>query len=152
MDTISHALRNVIKELDGPEMGAALAPSAWRRAAGEELARHTAFVSLENSRMTVAVADAMWKRQLDKMAARFVFLCAKELGKGSVTYIEFVVAPEKIAPRAARPGEKPEPVAAEEITPNLEQAAAKISNKKLREAFIGAAANSLHRRKKREGS
>lgn len=150
MDTISHALKNIIKELDDPELRAAFAPSAWRRAAGEELARHTAFVALENGRMTVAVADAMWKRQLDKMAARFVYLCAKELGKDSVKFVEFIVAPARIAPRSPRPDAAKAEIATDEITPKLEQAAANISNIKLREAFIGAAANSLNRRKKRE--
>jgi hypothetical protein len=150
MDTISHALKNIIKEIDDPEMRSAFAPSAWRRAAGEELARHTAFVGLENGRMTIAVADAMWKKQLEKMAARFVHLCAKELGKGSVKYVGFVIAPEKIAPRTAKLDTAKTEIAADEITPELNDAAANIANKRLREAFIGAAANSLSRKKKRE--
>lgn len=152
MDTISHALKNIIKAASDPEMRAAFAPAAWRRAAGEELARHTAFVSLENSRMTVAVADAMWKKQLDKMAARFVYLCAEELGKGSVKFIEFIVAPEQIASRTMSAYSPRADTAAAEVTPDLKNAAANISNKKLREAFIGAAANSLDRKKRRENS
>lgn len=148
MDTISHALKNIIKAADDPEMRAAFAPSAWRRAAGEELARHTAFVSLENGRMTIAVADAMWKKQLDKMAARFVYLCAKELGEGSVKFVGFIIAPERIAPRTVNT--IPADTAAAEVAPDLKNAAANISNEKLREAFIGAAANSLGRKKRRE--
>ncbi len=150
MDTISHALKNIIRAADDPEMRAAFAPAAWRRAAGEELARHTAFVSLENSRMTIAVADATWKKQLDKMAARFVYLCAKELGEGSVKFVEFAIAPEQIAAGSSDAAPADTGIAKAELTPDLEHAAANISNEKLREAFLGAAANSLSRKKRRE--
>lgn len=149
MDTISHALKNIIRAADDPEMRAAFAPAAWRRAAGEELARHTAFISLENSRMTIAVADAMWKKQLDKMAARLVYLCSRELGEGSVKFVEFIIAPEQIATRAVSANSAGIDTAAAEVTPDLKNAAANISNEKLREAFLGAAANSLSRKKRR---
>ena len=156
MDDISRALKNIIKEFDVPEMLQATAPAAWKRGVGDELSRHTSFIELDKKRLLIAVADPMWKKQLEKMSGRLVFLMNRELGENSVHFIEFVLDADRVNIARAKDRDL-ERVDADfekrsraEITPELENAAASIGNKALRDLFLGAAANSLLRKKDRE--
>ena len=60
-----------------PEMAAKL---AWSRAAGEGLRRNAIPVSLFGKTLTVSVADALWQKQLQSMAAELLFRINTLLG------------------------------------------------------------------------
>jgi hypothetical protein len=87
------------------------------------------------------------------MSGRLVYLMNRELGENSIHFIEFVIDPDRVAVERAKDRDF-EPFDADyerrsraEITPELEIAAAAIHNKNLRDLFLGAAANSLLRKK-----
>jgi len=155
MENISRALKNIVKEFDTPEMLQAAAPAAWNRGVGDELSRHTAFVRLHNKRLFIAVTDQMWKKQLTKMSERLVYLVNRELGNGSVNFIEFIVNARLVEIEGAKDRSfeiadtDPEQRSRSQITPELENAAAAIENKDLRKLFLGAASISLLRMKDR---
>ncbi len=156
MDEISRTLKNIVKEFDSPEMRIAAASTAWKTGVGEELSNHTAFIELDKKRLFIAVSGEMWKKQLEKMSGRLVYLMNQELGNGSVNFIEFVVDPAKVAAEQTRDPDltakniERERRAAAEVTPELEDAASTINNEQLREIFLGAAASSLLRKRDRE--
>lgn len=158
MDEISRTLKNIVKDFDGPEMRAASASAAWKTGVGEELSHHTAFIELDKNRLFIAVSGEMWKKQLEKMSGRLVYLMNKELGNGSVNFIEFVVDPAKVTseqkrdPDITRKNIERELRSALEVTPELKDAASTISNERLREVFLGAAAASLLRKRDRESN
>ena len=155
MDNISRALKNIVKELDSPEMLQATAPAGWKRGIGDELSRHTAFIELHKKRLTIAVADPMWKKQLEKMSGKLVYLMNRELGENSIHFIEFIIDPDRVDVERAKDRNTGlvdtdyELRSRAEITPELENAAAAINNENLRDLYLGAAANSLLRKKER---
>ncbi len=155
MNNISDALKNIVKELAIPELRYAAIPTAWKNGVGDELARHTSFIDLKKKRLFIAVADPMWKKQLEKMSGRLVYLINCELGEGSIVFIEFVIDLARVETERAKEQQKSnrnvdfEQRAKSEITPGLEKSASEIDNKNLRDLFLGAASHSLLRKKER---
>ena len=127
-----------------PELAAKL---AWSRAVGEGLRRNAIPVSLVGKTLTVSVADALWQKQLQSMAAELLFRINTLLGGKGVDEIVFRVAPSDISranPRVAveRPKEEsPNPLPSE-----LLFAARAISDEDLRARFLRAADNLIARR------
>ena len=127
-----------------PEMAAKL---AWSRAVGEGLRRNAIPVSLVGKTLTVSVADALWQKQLQSMAAELLFRINTLLGGKRVDEIVFRIAPSDVAranPQVAvkRPKEEsPKPLPSE-----LLFAARAISDEDLRARFLRAADNLIARR------
>ena len=126
-----------------PELAAKL---AWSRAAGEGLRRNAIPVSLIGKTLTVSVADALWQKQLQSMAAELLFRINSLRGGKRVDEIVFRIAPSDVSranPRVAveRPKEMPKPLPSE-----LLFAARAISDEDLRARFLRAADNLIARR------
>ena len=116
---------------------------AWNHVAGEGLRRQTVPIGLRQHRLIVAVADAIWKRQLASMSSQLLFRLNSLLGRGVVTFIEFQIDPGAIqSAQDRRLTEQDGPRKPEREMPipfELVSAAAAIHDSRLRRAFLGAA-------------
>jgi hypothetical protein len=128
---------------DNPELAEAAAMTAWKRVAGEGLAHHATPMSLRDKKLVVAVADDVWKKQLERMSKELVSRINKLLRREVVTAIEFRVNARAIKgrPRAgsARTNNRRPPA-------NVIASAAEIADPDLRQRFIRAATNCIDRR------
>ena len=128
---------------DNPELAAAAAMTAWKRVAGEGLAHHATPISLRDKTLTVAVADDVWKKQLETMSKELTSRINKLLRGEVVTTIDFRVNARAIKSRpqagSARTNNHRPPA-------NVIASAAEIEDADLRERFIRAATNCIERR------
>lgn len=129
---------------DSEEVAEAAAIAAWKHAAGEGLKGHAVPVKLENRKLTVSVADAVWQKQLHTMRGQLLFRVNTILGRPIVGAIEFVIDP-KLLPAPAGHKQQEEPLD-NEVELELWSAANAIHDKELRRRFLKTAALSLKRR------
>ena len=132
-----------------PEMAEITAKLAWVRAAGEGLRPHAVPFRLYKKTLVVAVADAIWQKQLQPMSAELIFRINQLLGRSVVDFIEFRVDPATVS--KARAGSWPEQVSAKTerripIPPEVVAAAGSIADPELRQRFVRAAENCITRR------
>jgi len=129
---------------DNAALAEAAALTAWKRVAGEGLAHHATPINLRNTTLTVAVADDVWKKQLERMSRELASRINQLLRREVVTTIEFRVnahamkirsgATSATATKLLRPPE------------NVIASAAEIEDVDLRARFIRAATNCIDRR------
>lgn len=130
---------------DSEEVAQAAAIAAWKHAAGDGLKGRALPVKLENRTLTVAVADAIWQKQLHSMRGQLLFRVNTLLGQPLVSAIVFVIDP-KLA-RAQAEQEKPkEELLDNEVPLELWSAANAIHDKELRKSFLKTALLSLKRK------
>lgn len=133
---------------DSAEVAEAAAIAAWKHAAGDGLKGHAVPVKLENRTLTVAVADAIWQKQLHSMRGQLLFRVNTILGQPVVSAIEFVIDPKLAsAQEQQKPKEEPRH---NEVPLELWSAANAIHDKELRKSFLKTATLSLKRRASRE--
>ena len=114
----------------------------WNHAVGDGLRHNAVAVSFSDRKLIVAVADHVWKKQLQSMLGQLIGRLNSVLGQRLVTSIELRVAPEQIVKaEPERPRREPLDVPAELLT-----AAGRIEDPELRNAFLGAAQSCLKRR------
>ena len=145
-------MNQLIKSLPGvlrasgnaEELAQAAAIAAWKHAAGDGLKEHAVPVKLENRTLTVAVADAIWQKQLHAMRGQMLFRVNSILGQPIVSAIEFVVDPKiaKARAEASKPVEQP---LDNEVPLELWSAANAIHDKELRKRFLKTAMTALRR-------
>jgi len=151
MDQLIKALPGVLQAAgDSEDVAEAAAIAVWKHVAGDGLRPHAAPLRLHNKTLTVAVADAIWQKQLDSLAGQLLFRLNSLLGQPVVTYIEFRVDPETL--QSAREQQTNiarrsdyETNAFEPIPVELVSAAAAIHDHDLRRAFLGAATSCIRR-------
>src|SRR3982751_1907850 len=102
MIDVSQLLPKLVRA--NPELATKL---AWARAAGEGLRHNAVAVRLEEKTLVVAVADALWKKQLESMAGELLFRLKNLVGAGTVSQISFRISPGDIT--RARPADRDEP-------------------------------------------
>ena len=130
---------------DSEEVAEAAAIAAWKHAAGDGLKGRAVPVKLETRTLTVAVADAIWQKQLNSMRGQLMFRVNTILGQPLVSAIEFVIDP-KLA-KAQTEQEKPkEELLDNELPLELWSAANAIHDKELRKSFLKTALLSLKRK------
>ena len=151
MDQLIKALPVILQAAgDSEDVTEAAAIVVWKHVAGEGLRPHAAPLRLHNKTLIVAVADSVWKKQLESLAGQLLFRLNSLLGQAVVTYIEFRVDPETLhsAREQQKNIERPvnyEANAFEPIPLELVSAAAAIHDHDLRRAFLGAATSCLRR-------
>jgi hypothetical protein len=125
------------------ELSEAAAIIAWKRVAGEGLARHAKPIMLRDMTLTVEVADEVWKKQLQRMSAELVSRMNRLLRHELVKTIGFRVNPalNKSSMRGAEQTRSRESLPAEIIS-----SAAEIEDPELRDRFMRAATNCIDRR------
>jgi len=149
MEALFHALPALLEALPDNEMvREAVVFAAWRRCAGEQLVEHTCPVKFEENRLTVAVADKSWQKNLASLASQMIFKINAVLGSAVVTYIEFVIDAKKLKSGKVQnlSHDGTEGSADAEVTPELMRAAAAITDEKMRREFLAAAAGCTARR------
>jgi hypothetical protein len=125
------------------ELSEAAAIIAWKRVAGEGLARHAQPVTLRDTTLTVEVADEVWKKQLQRMSVELVSRMNRLLKRELVKTIGFRVNPalSKRIMHSAEQTRDSQPLPADIIS-----SAAEIEDPELRERFMRAATNCIDRR------
>ena len=122
----------------------AAAIAAWKHVAGDLLNKQTAATNLNKKTLVVAVADAVWKKQLEAMSPQMVFRLNSILGTRVVTRIEFRVDTSLVIQRPAQPRVEEE-LHENDVSLEVWSAANAIEDKQLRKAFLRAATVSLRR-------
>lgn len=149
--TLTTAMEELIKTLpqilrsigNDPEVATAAAITAWKRAAGDGLRQHAIPLQLQNDSLIVAVADAVWQKQLGAMKDQLVYKVNSILGKALVKRIELVIDPQvvKACPQNVMK-DKPHT----DVPIELMTAANAIADHRLRRQFVRAATSVLDRR------
>jgi hypothetical protein len=150
MESLLRILPAFVRQLDeSPEARERAAFVAWDAVAGESVARVTTPEHLAGRRLVVQTSDAMWKRQLDRLAPQYIFSINSLLGAPVVTQIVFRIDPTAVA-RA-----HPEPPAllrrsdVEARAAELASDAEVIADPVLKRAFLRAAGTCLARNERR---
>ena len=128
------------------ELTSMAAKIAWKRAAGEGLRQHALPLRLEKKTLVVAVADAIWQKQLQSMSAELVFRINKLLRGEVVASIEFRIDPAALRARASASKSRRTEKFAQPLPANVISSAADIDDPELREKFMRAAQNCIARR------
>ena len=124
--------------------------TAWSKAAGAGLRRHTIPVRLVSQTLIVAVADQIWQKQLQHMSAELIFRINNLLQGKLIEAIEFRVdagalKSNRLTNKTSAKERKDQPAPTE-----LLFAASSIADEELRARFVRAAQNCIERRDARE--
>jgi hypothetical protein len=146
-------MENLIKTLpkileaagDAPEVVEAACLAAWKHAAGDGLRDHAPPIAMRGTTLLVAVADAMWQKQLQALSGQLLFRLNSFLGQPLVSFVEFRVDPKVVANAARGPQKSRRELDPSTISEELITAAAEIKDKDLRRAFLGAATTCLNK-------
>ena len=146
MNQLIKSLPGVLRAAgDSTEVAEAAAIAAWKHAAGDGLKEHAVPLKLENRALTIAVADAIWQKQLHSMRGQLLFRVNSILGKPLVGALDFVIDP-KLAKLSVEPLEREEEFLDNEVPLELWSAASAIQDKDLRKKFLRTALLSLRRK------
>ena len=146
MESLIKSLPSVLRAAGtSPEVTEAATLAAWRHAAGAGLKSHAVPLRLSERTLIVAVADAVWQKQLASMSGQLLFRINSILGQPVVSRIEFVID-SSIAKAANEPCKKDEEIADNEVPLELWAAANAIHDKDLRKNFLKTAMLSLKRK------
>ena len=143
MNQLIKSLPGVLRAAgDSTEVAEAAAIVAWKHAAGDGLKEHAVPLKLENRTLTIAVADAIWQKQLYSMRGQLLFRVNSILGKPLVSVLDFVIDPKLVKPAVGQP-EQQEEFLDNEVPLELWSAASAIQDKDLRRKFLKTALLSL---------
>jgi len=143
MNQLIKSLPGVLRAAgDSAEVAEAAAIAAWKHAAGNGLKEHAVPVKLEDRTLTIAVADAIWQKQLNSMRGQLLYRINSILGKPLVSTLDFVVDPKIAKPHVEQPVEHEE-LLDNEVPLELWSAANAIQDKELRKRFLKTALLSL---------
>ena len=146
MESLIKALPAILKASGAPEEVAEAACLAlWRHAVGESLSLHAAPIQLREQKLTVAVEDNLWKRQLEQMRGQLLARLNYVLGHTLVTSIELRVDAKRVAASCSRSTEPETRETDHAIPMELMSVAAGIEDVGLRRAFLGAATSCIAR-------
>jgi hypothetical protein len=122
----------------------------WKRIAGDSLLEHAVPVSLENTTLTIAVADRNWQRNLKELSGEMLFRMNFIFGSSQVKFIEFVIDKSALGGPRDRSADRAEAEAEalDEISEPLRKAADVIENDDLRRKFLLAAGSCLARERR----
>lgn len=150
MDDIFSALPVLLDQHnDNEDVRRAVIFAVWRRIAGESLAGRATPVDLHENRLTVAVADRNWQRNLEHLAKEIIFKMNYIFGASEVKFIEFVINAEALRSSSPRTGRvELESAALDQINDPLRKAADGIENDEMRRRFLLAAGSCLARQER----
>jgi hypothetical protein len=122
----------------------------WKRVAGDSLLEHAVPVNLENTTLTIAVADRNWQRNLMELSSEMLFRMNFIFGSSQVKFIEFVIDKSALGNSRNRSADRAEAEAEalDEISEPLRKAADVIENDDLRRKFLLAAGSCLARERR----
>ncbi|MGH9971166.1 MAG: DUF721 domain-containing protein [Pyrinomonadaceae bacterium] len=153
---------------DSAEVAEAACVAAWNHAVGDGLRDHAVPLRLTQKTLVVAVADSTWQKQLQSLSGELLFRLNSILGQTLVTFLDFRVDPSAAARARSQNASlrqlhkasgrqlqnagltDGEPVSLENVPVELATAAARIQDKDLRRAFLGAAVSCINRLERSE--
>ncbi len=92
MEQLFGSIQAVLNSLEPNEKkDEAMVFAAWKRCAGGLLSDRTRPIEFFENRLVVAVDDKTWQRHLEELAPQMLTKINKELGQGTVRFIEFRV-------------------------------------------------------------
>jgi len=142
MNQLIKSLPGVLRAAgDSTEVAEAAAIAAWKHAAGNGLKEHAVPFKLEDRTLTIAVADAIWQKQLHAMRGQLLFRVNSILGKPLVGALDFVIDSKLAKPPVEQ--RAPEEPLDNEVPLELWSAASAIQDKELRKKFLKTALLSL---------
>ena len=148
MDELIKTLPGILRSVgNAKEVVEAAAIAAWKRAAGSGLHNHAAPLRLEGKTLVVAVADAVWQKQLGAMKGQLLFRINAILGQPLVSQIDLRIDPRIAKTRPSARSETKEQVL-DKVPLELFSAASAIKDKQLRQVFLKAVASSIERLEK----
>lgn len=146
MDNLIKTLPKILEAAgDAPEVVEAACLAAWKHAAGDGLRDHAPPIAMRGTTLLVAVADAMWQKQLQALSRQLLFRLNSFLGQPLVSFVEFRVDPKVVANASRGPQRSKRELDPSTISEELITAAAEIKDKDLRRAFLGAATTCLNK-------
>lgn len=152
MESVFAAFPRILEQFENdPDAREAFVFAAWRRTVGDALNEHSVALRLADERLYVGVANLMWLRHLETIAAEILAKLNKTLGRPTVKFIEFVIDENAVAENRAtrsRPAKIEEGTPAkvyDDVVSRLGEASA-IRDDDLRNAFLLAAASCLERK------
>jgi len=138
MNQLIKSLPGVLRAAgDSTEVAEAAAIAAWKHAAGDGLKEHAVPLKLENRTLTIAVADAIWQKQLHFMRGQLLFRVNSILGKPLVGALDFVIDPKLAKAPVIQPAQQE--FLDTEVPLELWSAASAIQDKDLRKKFLKTA-------------
>jgi hypothetical protein len=148
MDELIKTLPGILRSVgNAKEVVEAAAIAAWKRAAGSGLRNHAAPLRLEGKTLVVAVADAVWQKQLGAMKGQLLFRINTILGQPLVSHIDLRIDPHIANTRPLARSETKEQML-DKVSLELFSAASAIKDKQLRQVFLKAVASSIERLEK----
>jgi hypothetical protein len=153
MDELFKALPQLLRAAgESEEVSEAVAFAAWRRVAGEAMRGNAVPFRLYKKTLVVAVPDAAWRKQLEKVSPQLIFRLNSLLGQALVTYVEFRVDPQTVGRERARTRRTHYERLVEEEralsrASELDDAADAIHDDDLRRRFLLAAGSCMNRTK-----
>ncbi|HSS20953.1 MAG TPA: DUF721 domain-containing protein [Pyrinomonadaceae bacterium] len=146
MDKLISTLPAILKASGaGAEIVEAACMAAWKHAVGEGLSSQAIPLRLQDGTLTLAVADNIWKRQLEHMRGQLLFRLNQVLGQPLVESIEIEIDPRRIEQQPATQANVNDQVTNRQIPAELLASAADIEDAHLRRAFLGAATSCVNR-------
>lgn len=145
-----HSLGRLLPSLvrgaeDSPHARECAALSAWNGAVGAGVRRASAPQRLDGRVLVVAVSDATWKKQLERLADQLIFKLNSVLGTPIVARISLRVDAAAVEAYARRDEMPFDPGDVEACSAALAHDAEAIPDPGLREAFLRAAGKCLAR-------
>jgi hypothetical protein len=153
MDKLIKTLPAILKASGAaPEVAEAACAAAWKHVVGEALSSHAVPIRLQDQTLVVAVADELWKRQLESMRGHLLFKLNSALGQALVKTLELRIDPRTIELERARRARTEKARSTDyQVPADLLNAAAGIADVDLRRAFLGAATSCVKRVEKAGG-
>jgi hypothetical protein len=147
MDRLIKTLPAILKASGASaEVVEAACAAAWKHVVGEGLSGHAIPLRLQDQTLVVAVADAIWKKQLEAMRGQLLFKLNSALGQSLVKSIELRIDPRTIElERAKQQSANIQRDSNYRVPAELLNAAAGIADVDLRRAFLGAATSCVKR-------
>jgi len=146
MDELIKTLPGILRSVgNAKEVVEAAAIAAWKRAAGSGLRNHAAPLRLEGKTLVVAVADAVWQKQLGAMKGQLLFRINSILGQPLVSQIDLRIDPRIASTQAATGSKTKVEMLDNEVPLELSSAATAIKDKQLRQLFLKAVVSSIKR-------
>ncbi|MFN2530372.1 MAG: DUF721 domain-containing protein [Pyrinomonadaceae bacterium] len=148
MEELIKTLPQILRAIgDAPEVTEAAVIAAWKHASGEGLRKQAVAVAYQEKTLVVAVADAVWQKQMASMTRQLAFRMNQILGQPLVSRIELRVQPELI--QHEKP-DKRNDIDESETSFELRRAAESIHDKQLRKSFLRTVAVLLKRSEEHE--
>jgi hypothetical protein len=122
---------------------------AWSRAVGDGIRSNAAPLRLDDHKLVIAVADAIWQTQLKAMSAELLARINRLLGRDIIKSLDFRIDPrslQKLSRQTARATFAATERATVSVPVEVLAAAGEIQDEALRQRFLAAAGSVIARR------